>query len=843
MTYTFSCCDDGAGKTTGSIIKFDNVTILIDPGYFSEKVSYSEAVKYWSNIIGDVDIILLSQPTIECLGAYTFLYYNFISHFISRIQVYATLPVSNLGRVSTIDLYVSRGILGPYDTNQLDLEDIEKSFDAINVLKYSQLVDLRSKYDGLTLFACNSGYAPGGTIWCISTYSEKLVYAYRWNHTRDSILNAASLLDNSGKPLSSLVRPSAVITNFDKFGSSQPFRKRAKAFKDILKSGLNSGGTVIIPTNIGGEFLNLFVLVHDFIYENSKNNQYSRTPIVLVSYSKARALTYAKSMLEWFSSISSKTWENRNQKSAFDIGSNFSVATPDELLNYKGSKICFVSNVDTLIDEVLEKLSGQTKITTILTTEKENISILEDMHNYWEQYSKGDQNAKPFEILDYKAKHKLKSVVFEDLSNSEVDDFSMAIERRKKKHHRTEILTKKSLKKGTSMLASANDNKNTNTTEIKSEVDTSDLDDIEDLEEDEDDEDDNEDDNLLSILEDENKNDAGEQIPVDIVIQQNSNNKHKMFPFHPPKLKKDDYGIITKFDKFIPIEAEEDIIPIKRALDIDDGDDDTSDADYSASRLNTKRTRRDQQDIDDGESKFQDNIDYLKSTTNPKRRVEKQIEVNLDCLVTVINLEGLVDMRSTSIIWPLFKTRKIISLGPSAMQNHQVVMSLTRRDIDITQIEFNKEIEFNTTIKALDIAISPELDMILNWQRISSHYTLAHVIGRLVKESAHSTTSANAEDSQNINTNREKYILKPLNTHSAVQTNGSLAIGDVRLIQLKQNLNILHHTAEFRGEGTLVVDDKVIIRKVSDSETIIDGNPSELFYSVKKMVTDMLAKI
>lgn len=839
MTYTFSCCDDGSGKRSGSIIKFDNVTILIDPGWFSEKVTYSNAVKYWSNIISEVDIILLSQPTTECLGAFTLLYYNFISHFISRIQVYSTLPVSNLGRVSTIDLYVARGILGPYQTNELDLEDIEKAFDSINVLKYSQLVDLRSKYDGLTLFACNSGYAPGGSIWCISTYSEKLVYAYRWNHTRDSILNAASLLDNTGKPLSSLIRPSAVITNFDKFGSSLPFRKRAKAFKDIIKAGLSSGGTVVIPADIGGEFLNLFVLVHDFIYENSRSNQYSKTPILLVSYSKARALTYAKSMLEWFSSISSKTWESRNQKSAFDIGSMFSVVTPDELLANNESKICFVSNVDTLIDEVLQKLSSKTKVTTVLTTENDNTSILNDMHNYWNQNSRGDQNTETYELLDYKVKQKLKSITLVDLPVNEIEEFNDMIEKRKKKHHRTEILTKKGLKKGgTAMLASVTDKKPESSTDILVENDEEDLDDIEDIE---DDEDENEDDNLLSILEDDNKAELGEKIPVDIIIQSNTSNKHKMFPFQPPKQKKDDYGIITKFDKFLPIEEEEGIVPTKRTLNSADGDDDTSDSEYVVPKMNAKRTKTDHQNIEEEESKFQDNIDYLQSTASPKKRVEKQIVVNLECMITMINLEGIVDIRSTSIIWPLFKTRKMIALGPTEIQNEQIMLSLSKKDIDITPIEFNKEIEFNTTIKALDIAISPELDIMLKWQRISSHYTLAHVIGRLVKESAHNNTKS--EESQNVSTAREKYLLKPLNTHSAVQTNGSLAIGDVRLIQLKQNLNDLHHTAEFRGEGTLVVDDKVIIRKVSDSETIIDGKPSELFYSVKKMVTDMLAKI
>lgn len=341
MTYKYNCCDDGSGTTVGSVVRFDNVTLLIDPGWNPSKVSYEQCIKYWEKVIPEIDVIILSQPTIECLGAHSLLYYNFTSHFISRIQVYATLPVINLGRVSTIDSYASAGVIGPYDTNKLDLEDIEISFDHIVPLKYSQLVDLRSRYDGLTLLAYNAGVCPGGSIWCISTYSEKLVYAKRWNHTRDNILNAASILDATGKPLSTLMRPSAIITTLDRFGSSQPFKKRSKIFKDTLKKGLSSDGSVIIPVDMSGKFLDLFTQVHELLFESTKINAHTQVPVLILSYARGRTLTYAKSMLEWLSPSLLKTWENRNNTSPFEIGSRIKIIAPNELSKYPGSKICF----------------------------------------------------------------------------------------------------------------------------------------------------------------------------------------------------------------------------------------------------------------------------------------------------------------------------------------------------------------------------------------------------------------------------------------------------------------------------------------------------------------------
>ncbi|OXT09618.1 hypothetical protein B9K03_12250, partial [Rothia sp. Olga] len=67
--------------------------------------------------------------------------------------------------------------------------------------------------------------------------------------------------------------------------------------------------------------------------------------------------------------------------------------------------------------------------------------------------------------------------------------------------------------------------------------------------------------------------------------------------------------------------------------------------------------------------------------------------------------------------------------------------------------------------------------------------------------------------------------------------------GDVRLAELKRKLTEQNYVAEFKGEGTLVIDDQVAVRKINDGETIIDGSPSELFDTVKTLVTDMLAKI
>lgn len=86
-------------------------------------------------------------------------------------------------------------------------------------------------------------------------------------------------------------------------------------------------------------------------------------------------------------------------------------------------------------------------------------------------------------------------------------------------------------------------------------------------------------------------------------------------------------------------------------------------------------------------------------------------------------------------------------------------------------------------------------------------------------------------------------ILKPLDKPSLIYQTDSLSVGNVRLTELKRNLLEQDHTAEFKGEDMSVIKNELAIRKINDSETIIDDAPSELFNTVKLMITEMLANV
>lgn len=880
MTFKYSCCDDGSGTPVGTILKFESVTILIDPSWNASKISYKDAVLFWSKIINEIDLIIISEPTVDSLGAYALIYYNFLSHFVSRIEVYATLPIANLGRLATIDYYVNRGIVGPYTSNEMDLDDIERAFEFIKTLKYSQLVDLKYKFDGLTLVAFNSGSSPGGTIWCISSYVEKIVYAKRWNHTKGTILNGANILDNSGKPISALTRPSAVITTFDKFGLSTPFKRRNRELKELLKNDLKLNKTVVIPVEVTTNFLELFVIIHDMIYSSNKTSRPLNTPVLFVSYSRGRALTYAKSMLEWLTASLLKNWNGKDNQTPFNMGRSFHIINIDEIDKFTGPKICLVSNVDSLLSEVIEKLNLSDKLNVILTERNYNkksnspldddpntADILSQFYAKWNEISSIKKSLREGDSIPFNETIKLSHFRFEDLTKEESEAFKSKITQRRQQNKET----LESLRKEANKLSEKFRHLNGDSS-INGGNDTLVNDNIED-------DDDDDDDIFLNV----NRNGGGNkdiEIPVDIYVNERS--RYKMFPFNPKKEKPDDYGTMVDFTQFIPkddgdedddeedggLEVEDEDMdkemPTKKNSkkrsqsetvgdsDIFSGDDDDDDVNgYVISNIPVKKSRRGRlpkgshKDGDSEEntpSVSYDNMDYLDPLNHPTKRTIESIKIKLNISLTHFNLENLVDQRSATVIWPLLKFRKMILLGPPDLQNESVIMNLNKKNIDIIKTKFNDTMEMDTSIKTMDISIDTALDQMLNWQKIGDDHTVAHVIGRLVKETMKDNNGVKLPDSRSSHL-RSKLVLKPLDRPTLFHSNGSLSIGDVRLAELKRKLTDMSHVAEFRGEGMLVIDDQVAVRKISDGETIIDGSPSEIFDTVKLLVTEMLAKI
>ncbi|KAK7680655.1 hypothetical protein QCA50_016220 [Cerrena zonata] len=286
--------------------------------------------------------------------------------------------------------------IGPLESAIMEVVDVDEWFDKVQPLKYNQALTL---FDGrIVMTPHNAGHTLGGTFWLITKRLEKIIYAPSWNHSKDSFLNSASFLSTStGNPLSSLIRPTVLITNTD-LGSSMSHKKRTEKFLQLVDATLANGGAVLLPTTLSGRFLELLHLVDEHL-------QGAPIPVYFLSYSGTRVLSYASNFLEWMSSQLFKSYEDfaagdatGQSKLPFNPAKVDLLLDPDELIQLAGPKIVFASGIDLkngdMSSQALQYLCQDEK-TTIILTEKTHFgsegSINAQLFKSWYNLAKKKQ--------------------------------------------------------------------------------------------------------------------------------------------------------------------------------------------------------------------------------------------------------------------------------------------------------------------------------------------------------------------------------------------------------------------------------------------------------------------
>ncbi|GMF52977.1 unnamed protein product [[Candida] boidinii] len=111
-------------------------------------------------------------------------------------------------------------------------------------------------------------------------------------------------------------------------------------------------------------------------------------------------------------------------------------------------------------------------------------------------------------------------------------------------------------------------------------------------------------------------------------------------------------------------------------------------------------------------------------------------------------------------------------------------------------------------------------------------------------ENADADEDAKEDEDQDGSEFRKVYVLEPLdNNATSLNSYNKLAIGDIKLTELRNKLLNMKHNAEFKGDGTLVIDGQVAVRKITEGNIVVDGGASKLFYEVRELVQEMLAYV
>lgn len=910
--FNFSVVTPGVDNYSfkASILTFDGDTkILADPSWDGQD---PDAVLFMEHHLKEVQLILLSHSTPEFISGYVLLCIKF-PNLMSSISVYSTLPVNQLGRISTVEYYRANGILGPLKSALLELDDVDEWFDRINLLKYLQSTTVLESKLGLTPY--NAGHTLGGTFWLITKRIEKVIYAPAWNHSKDSFLNSAAFMSSStGNPLTSLMRPTALITNSD-LGSLMPHKKRIEKFLTLVDATLANGGPVLLPTSLSGRFLELFRLIDEHLSGHS-------IPVYFLSYLGTKILSYASNLLDWMTSGLMNEWDDDMGDTSglpFAPSKVDLLMDPSELIQLSGPKIIFCSGSDLangdLSTEVFKNICQDEK-TTILITEKSSFGTSNTLSSmlYKEWFTLAKQkNGKPEDGVAVP----LEKVISIDtwtreelLAGVELLDFQEKINGQR----REKLLVKVRDKKNQNMLnadtvdaedstddeeVSSDEEELVATTEIGNDKQIQTEQEVHVVDE------------LTAheaFVTDYIKQALEHNQPLDLKITHKMKPRQAMFPYFVAahKQKFDDYGEIIDskdFQKTDEVSNTQIIMEGKKKFEENE-------------RRNGPRTERRDGGTENrltpqemlNNQLLQKNLDTM---FNPRKRIplnsgssfSSKSSLRMRCGLSYIDLSGLVDLRSLNMIVSSLKPYNLILLPDTTAydQNDEELnglfavsaMFLQQQDeskkdetkkqlftssrylslsnirselsseplknntkMNILQVHINETLKIggaanDDEVQALnnfEVKLDDNLVKDLHWQNIDGSYRVARVFGEL--ELYNNTDKKRKEVGDYINPTT-LYTLKKAKTEST-GGNPKLAIGNIRLPELKKKLQSRNLNSEFKSEGTLVVNDTLAIRKVAYSfasdgddtgDVVIEGNVGVLYYQVKECIKEMLAYV
>ena len=257
----------------------------------------------------------------------------------------------------------------------------------------------------------------------------------------------------------------------------------------------------------------------------------------------------------------------------------------------------------------------------------------------------------------------------------------------------------------------------------------------------------------------------------------------------------------------------------------------------------------------DGVASDSESEGETQQSLGPSRLIYNTRTVQANFRIAYVNCAGLHDQRSLSMLIPLIAPRKLILVGGSesetawlANECRQKLQFKTNEDGNTTGNIFTpvagETVTASMDTNAWTVKLSEDLVRRLHWQNVRGLgvVTLTGQLAaalpseeqkpepqkskRLKLESGEADTP-DAGQEGNVKADADlPPTLDLLPAHLAAATRSisqPVHVGDLRLADLRRILQSTGHSAEFRGEGTLLIDGLVAVRKSLGGQVEVEG--------------------
>lgn len=940
FTFTPLLGAQSASPASSSLLELDGgVKILIDVGW--DSTFAASKLDHITQHVSTLSVILLTHPTLDHLGAYA----HCCKHVpqFSRIPVYATIPVVNLGRALLEDLYASSKVAasvvpasalgtgnvgeeGDHTGSNLLLqpptaEEIAAYFNAINPLKYSQPHQpIPSPFSpplgGLTVTAYSAGHTLGGTIWHIQHGLESIVYAADWNQTRENLSPGAAWLSSStggAEIIEPLRQPTALICSSRGIENSNPLprKKRDETLITLVRDAISQGGKVLIPADSSARVLEIAFILNQVWRENVDGphaSTYKNARIYMASRSSRATMRYLQSMLEWMDESVMRDAEAAMTGKGKDatvhpldwihIKQIEKQSQLEKALRRRSPSIILAS--DSSLEwgfsrQALQALAGDSR-NLVIMTEKETPEqqgpggLGSQLWSQWEDGSAQTTNHSGAKVVDCSGKSiQVRQPDAKPLEGDETLLYNQYLARQRQLH---------STQQGDNTMPG--DAAGADLIDDQGSVSSDSSD------EDEDAEHQGKALNLSNQMTQSHKRKVGvsnEDLGINVLIKgkgvydydvRNKRGREKVFPFIAPKHRSDDFGDMIKPEDYLRAEEKDDMegadvkddtaqdntVGQKRKWgDVAPGPKARQDSKPHNKRAKGPEKKHEPDDIDaaiaratgetvgeggveggdDDASDSNEESDYEPEgpgSEGPQKIVYSDLTLELHLKIAYVDYSGLFEKRDLQMLIPLIRPRKLILISGTGSETTSLAgecreLLSSGGAAEVFSPLVGEVIDASVDTNAWSLKLSTKLVKKLVWQNVKGLGIVA-LTGQLAAEPAPASDDQEAAGDEHAQKKQKlgkaeskaaadakttampvldllpQPTINSLSTPANHSTTHPIHVGDLRIADLRALLRGLGHQAEFRGEGTLLVDGSVVVRKGASGRIEVEAGAGGL---------------
>jgi cleavage and polyadenylation specificity factor subunit 2 len=378
--------------------------------------------------------------------------------------------------------------------------------------------------------------------------------------------------------------------------------------------------------------------------------------------------------------------------------------------------------------------------------------------------------------------------------------------------------------------------------------------------------------------------------------------RDKMYPVLPIRRnqKFDDYGEVIRPEDYLRAEERENLDGHDQATGKEEKDtglgrkrkwtEPALNGDAAINGLSKKRKQGHGSEFDDGTASltltngadFDDDSetegeDEERALDGPVKAVFSEKTISLNMRIAYVDFSGLHDKRIMQMLIPLIRPRKLVLIGGNVEETNALKEECrkllgntgsTENASEIFTPVIGQILNASVDTNAWNVKLSIPLRRQLHWQVVgglgvvplTSHLRpdISSADGENLEESKAKRIKSEGVESTDLATSKPGVIENPVldvvpttSTASTRMLARPLHVGDLRLSDLRKVMQSLGLSAEFRGEGTLLINGLVAVRKSAigrvEVETVI-GMPGfrvtdQTFEEVKKRIYASLAAI